>query len=84
MWVVNDGNIFAYKMSGKEWGEPGDSKTFALDMENQGGGIWSNGTTFWVSDTFERKIFAYKYVDDDHYLEYHNNKGDGNRNFWRT
>ena len=54
MWVVDgsDKAVYAYKMSGEEWGQLDADKTFELGLDNTGDGIWSNGTTFWVSGGF--------------------------------
>ena len=66
MWVVDssdssDKTVYAYKMSGEEWAIQNDDKTFPFSTQSlQGDGIWSDGTTFWVSDHQIHKLFAYK------------------------
>ena len=71
MWVADAGRedtlkhekVYAYKMSGEEWGQLDADKTFELEMGAQPRGLWSDGTTMWVSDgrvrDNVRKIDAY-------------------------
>ena len=73
MWVLNygagedengvtewdgHGKIFAYKLSDGSRDAP---KDFPLHLESNwaAGGIWSDGTTVWVSDWEADKLFAY-------------------------
>ena len=73
MWVLNygagehengvtvfdgHGKIFAYKLSD---GSRDDTKDFPLYLESNWAarGIWSDGTTVWVSDYEAAKLFAY-------------------------
>ena len=63
MWVSdeNDHKIYAYNMSTKARDSSQDFDTLSAAGNNGPGGIWSNGTTMWVSDTevAVTKIYAY-------------------------
>ena len=73
MWVLNygfgeanqgpegldgTGKVFAFKLSD---GARDTTKEFPLDLETSSAarGIWSDGTTVWVSDWMAAKLFAY-------------------------
>ena len=65
MWVsdVSDDHIYAYRMSDQS---RDTSKEFALADSNDGAqdngsprGIWSDGTTMWVADIGDDKLYAY-------------------------
>ena len=69
MWVADssDNKIYAYALSGgaRQDGTGGTTdREFALDTDNaNSGGIWSNGTTLWVADLSDSKIYAYTLAD---------------------
>ena len=57
------GKVFVYKLVD---GERDKSKEFVLDTVHDRSvrGVWSDGTTLWVSDYVLSKLVAYKLVDD--------------------
>ena len=71
MWVSDQGGhpstprdgderIFAFRMSGDKRGEPGrDFDTLVAAGNGSPRGIWSNGTTMWVVDDEDKKLYAY-------------------------
>ena len=69
IWVADrsDGKLYAYTLSGgardsgKDFGlasKPSDG-TFAADDNGAPAGIWSDGTTIWVEDSTDDKLYAY-------------------------
>ena len=75
MWVSdwNDKRLYAYKMSDKsrdpdnEFNLVGGAVNGTTDLGIGGNGnpegIWSNGTTMWVSDWNDKRLYAYKMSD---------------------
>ena len=72
MWVANQqgGNnnsnikLYAYKMSDKSRDSSKDIGIYSLTTLNGNPqGIWTNGTTIWVSNTGVAYVFAYKVSD---------------------
>ena len=64
MWVANDGSsstdkIYAYDMTTKARDSSQDFDTLNAAGNTSPRGIWSNGTTMWVSDQTTDKIYAY-------------------------
>ena len=69
IWVSDhvDDKLYAYKLDiaadgtvGNNHGDRDPSKDIALHVDNATGtGIWSNGTTMWVTDFFEKRVYAY-------------------------
>ena len=69
IWVADsyDEILYAYTLSGgaRDSGKDFDlaSKpsggTFAADDNGDAAGVWSNGTTIWVADATDRKLYAY-------------------------
>ena len=74
MWVVDisDDKFYAYRMTDdpdttdtNEFGARDRSKEFNLHADNHHPtGIWSDGTTMWVAEPSEDKVFAYHLTDD--------------------
>ena len=69
IWVADDSDekLYAYTLSGgarnsgKEFGlasKPSDG-TFAADDNSRPAGVWSDGTTIWVVDDTDDKLYAY-------------------------
>ncbi len=69
IWVADDSDekLYAYTLSGgardsgKEFGlasKPSDG-TFAADDNGNPAGVWSDGTTIWVADATDDKLYAY-------------------------
>ena len=63
MWVADTGNdtVFAYDLSTRAW-------DFEKDItlgpgHNSPMGVWSNGSTMWVSDWRDAKLYAYRMSD---------------------
>ena len=70
MWVLNtrsmndkNAKIYAYKMSDKGRDSGKDFSTLEIAENNNPWGIWSNGTTMWVTDSDDDKIYAYNLGD---------------------
>ena len=68
IWVVENGNdrIYAYALGAEGTGYlPGDSFLTQLSAagNNNPRHIWSDGTTMWVSDKDDKRIYAYKMAD---------------------
>ena len=70
MWVLNtrsmndkNAKIYAYKMSDKGRDSGKDFSTLEIAENNNPWGIWSNGTTMWVADSDDDKIYAYNLGD---------------------
>ena len=66
MWVVNNANgesssdkIFAYTLADGSRDADKDIETLNAAGNNVPIGIWSNGTTLWVSDLVDDKLYAY-------------------------
>ena len=69
IWVADDSDykLYAYTLSGgardsgKEFGLASRSSggTFAADDNTRPVGVWSNGTTIWVADNTDDKLYAY-------------------------
>ncbi len=69
IWVADDSDdkLYAYTLSGgardssKEFGLASRSSggTFAADDNGRPVGVWSDGTTIWVADNDDRKLYAY-------------------------
>ena len=57
----DDTKLYAYTMSD---GSRVSAKDYDLDSENgQPYGIWSDGTTMWVGDSADDKLYAYHAID---------------------
>ena len=77
MWVADrtDEKLYAYVLTpGGDYGDRDSNKDFDLadntndDLENGNPrDIWSDGTTMWVADWFDRKLFAYLLTPGDDY-----------------
>ena len=69
MWVVNNGRdnsddkIFAYTLADGSRDADKDINTLNAAGNNVPIGIWSNGTTLWVSDLVDDKLYAYTLSD---------------------
>ncbi|MCH9666129.1 MAG: hypothetical protein K0U41_09850 [Gammaproteobacteria bacterium] len=65
MWVVDqlgsrgDGKIYAYNLSSKNRDASKDINTLGDDGVNRSYGLWSDGTTMWVSDWEDDRLYAY-------------------------
>ena len=65
MWVVNNGTdnsddkIFAYTLADGSRDKDKEINTLNAAGNNVPIGIWSNGTTLWVSDIVDDKLYAY-------------------------
>ena len=69
-WVVDDGiltnnTVLAYKRTaGADYGNRDSDNDFDLDNANRDPrGIWSDGTTMWVGDNLDRKLYTYTLAD---------------------
>ena len=60
MWVadLND-KLYAYDMVTKARVPTKDFTTLTAAGNTESGGIWSDGTTMWVADETDDKIYAY-------------------------
>ncbi len=91
IWVANDGieagnKIFAYKLSTTGYGDRDTSlefDTFYAAGNHEPRGLWSDGTTMYVLDREDNKVYAYKMsdksrdADEDFDLETDNSDGEG-------
>ena len=61
MWVLDRNKIelYAYKMSNRLRDPSKDFKTLKTAGNENPSGIWSDGTTMWVTDKVDKKIYAY-------------------------
>ena len=71
IWVANDGTgtgnkIFAYKRSDGTSDSDQDFETLNAASNNKPRGIWSDGTTMFVTDSEDDKVYAYKLSDMSH------------------
>ena len=56
-WFGGDDKLYAYKLSD---GSRDSAKDYTLDSANGNPeSIWSDGTTMWVLDTTDVKLYAY-------------------------
>ena len=69
LWVVNNSTnddldkIFAYDLSTKKRETDKDFATLDDAENNKPTGLWSDGTTMWVADYDDNKLYAYKMSD---------------------
>ena len=72
LWVGGPGNkIRAYKLdlnadgtAGDDFGDRDSDKDIPIGTDNySASGIWSDGATMWVADTFGNKVYAYALSD---------------------
>ena len=54
-----EGKIYAYNLLTKQWDQGNDFDTLNSAGNGTPRGIWSDGTTMWVSDWEDHKIYAY-------------------------
>ena len=61
MWVVDDSDdaIYAYTLATGERNSDKDVSGLAAAGNRHPRGIWSDGTTMWVSDSDDKKLYAY-------------------------
>ena len=60
MWVTNlSGRLFAYDLATMARDSGKDVASLAGAGNRNANGMWSNGTTMWVSDDADDKIYAY-------------------------
>ena len=57
--TVENNKLFAYNLSTKARDSAKDFTTLSAAGNRDGAGIWSDGTTMWVSDSTDDKIYAY-------------------------
>ena len=69
MWVQDsiDGNMYAYDLESKARVPTRDIDTTHIDVDGvsrnpKGVGIWSDGTTMWMLDTYLGRLYAYRPV----------------------
>ena len=69
LWVVNNtvpdsgDKIFAYTLADGSYVSSEDFGTLNAADNNNPIGIWSDGTTMWVADRTDDKLYAYKMSD---------------------
>ena len=60
---TTDKKIYAYNMSDKAQNTGKEFATLDAAENDNPAGIWSDGTTMWISDTVDNKLYAYKLSD---------------------
>ena len=59
-----DTNVYAYRNSDHSRNSSEEFRTDGANLEPRG--LWSNGTTMWISDSGGDKLFAYRMSNKSH------------------